>query len=311
MQELRNSSPALTKRDVTVHPSIAAYNNETHSVDDGPTINLFDKAMVMEILESCGPFNLALGSSNMVLSPSSLAQIYDYAAECIVVTPQPTTRSVIPPNVAPFAMNFNVLLSAYREDVEFFRNFARTSNPEQYSDVLRAAIFMAAKKGALGLFETLFSLVGKDAKNNKGETYLHIASICNHPRVVEFLIEHKVQVNARCRRGFTPWTAIGCLDSHEEVSQLLIAAGAFIDDTRPTDSLNLLYEAAADGNVEHVRTLIRRGADPSYSTPAGLAPLVRSSDNRFRAEFCRQLLMFYIARCQNARHHTHTRQSRC
>ncbi|KAG8408229.1 hypothetical protein J3459_018091 [Metarhizium acridum] len=120
-----------------------------------------------------------------------------------------------------------------------------TSNTAEYEDVFRAALFLEAGKGILNLVEILFDLFAEDPKDNDGQTCLHIASIHNQPHVVDFLLGRGVHVNVRRQDGRTPWTVIGSSPSHEAISNLLIQAGARVNDTRPTDEMNCLYQAAA------------------------------------------------------------------
>lgn len=178
-----------------------------------------------------------------------------------------------------FIEGFNVLLASYHGDEDALCTSLDTFDIAKYKDVVRGSLFLAAAKGIMPIVEALYKVLGNsEPRNSKQQTCLHIASIHNQPRVVNFLVQHGANVNARCRDGLLPWTAICGSAAHEEVSQLLIASGALLNDTRPGDYMNALCTAAAGGHVESVRTMLRRGVDPSYQSPFGWAPLLSVSN---------------------------------
>ncbi|KAI8297827.1 hypothetical protein K4K61_012405 [Colletotrichum sp. SAR11_59] len=238
-----------------------------------PEIDLQDKTMIVETLQSCGAFIRIWGSSGRSMSHQKIHELYEAIAHGLLIAAQTSKEYAIPIEMTTFTTGFNILLGTYRIDCDSVRGDVAHVDKSEYEDVFRAALFLAVRKGVLDLVEILWGVFGtKNPKNNDGETCLHISSIHNQPRVVEFLLSRNVDVNARSRNGRTPWTAIGGSASHEDVSKLLIQAGACINDTRP-DLMNSLYECAAGGHTEAVRTLLRRGADPSFQTPYRWAPL--------------------------------------
>ncbi|KAJ0365635.1 hypothetical protein COL26b_011971 [Colletotrichum chrysophilum] len=239
-----------------------------------PEIDLQDKTMIVETLQSCGAFIRIWGSSGRSMSHQKIHELYEAIAHGLLIAAQTSKEYAIPIEMTTFTTGFNILLGTYRIDCDSVRGDVAHVDKSEYEDVFRAALFLAVRKGVLDLVEILWGVFGsKNPKNNDGETCLHISSIHNQPRVVEFLLSRNVDVNVRSRNGRTPWTAIGGSASHEDVSKLLIQAGACINDTRP-ELMNSLYECAAGGHTEAVRTLLRRGADPSFQTPYRWAPLV-------------------------------------
>ncbi|KAK1985469.1 ankyrin repeat-containing domain protein [Colletotrichum cereale] len=249
--------------------------NESYIPEDGlEDIDLRDKPMIVETLHSCGAFIRSWGSTGRSMSRQKLLQLYNTIAHGILVAAQTPGGCSAPVKETSFETGFNLLLATYQWDAKFVQDGMVSAKESEYEDVFRAALFLAARKGAVNLVKVLLNGFGqKTPKDNDGQTCLHVASIHNRPEVVKFLLEREVDVNARSRDGRTPWTSIGHLPSHEDVSKLLIEAGARINDTRPVDWMNNLYQEAAGGHTESVRTLIRRGADPSYATPFGWTPL--------------------------------------
>ncbi|KAF6837139.1 PFS domain-containing protein [Colletotrichum plurivorum] len=255
-------------------------------VDESPgvmdNIDLEDKAMVVEMLESCGAFIKTWGSSGRNVSKEKLLELYQAVGHGILVAAQTPKEYSIPAEATPFTTGFNILLATYRMDCDSVRAAVLETSMTEYEDVFRSALFMAARTGVVDLVKILYGQFRrKEPRNNKRETCLHIASVHNHPQVVEFLLKHDVDVNARRWDDKTPWAAIGLWSSHEEVSKLLIQAGARINDTRPRDSMNLLHQEAAGGHIEEhfakglevTKLLVEAGADFNAVSDTGKTPL--------------------------------------
>ncbi|KAH6886337.1 ankyrin repeat-containing domain protein [Thelonectria olida] len=169
--------------------------------------------------------------------------------------------------------SFDMLLSTYKQDVNGLQEKLANINKRNYAKVLRALLYLAAGNGAIGVSGVLLGAIGNvNWKDAKGRTCLHVASLRNQPDMVGFLIEVGADVNAVSKDGDTPWTVIGDKDSHEEVSQRLIQAGAKVNHKRRKTGMTRLCEEAALGNINSVRVLLRRGADPYYRAYLGLTP---------------------------------------
>ncbi|KAK2616788.1 hypothetical protein QQS21_000165 [Conoideocrella luteorostrata] len=270
---LPTTSPGeLVDIDVIVSPEANA--RETDLVEnDEPEIDFRDKTMIVETLQSCGTFIKAWGSSGRSLSSQKVLDMYLPIANGISTSCEIPEEHAVQAEATYFTTGFNILLSTYQGDVESVQAAMNMPDFAKYKDVFHASLFFAARKGILDIVKILFSSFATDLKDNDGQTCLHISSIYNQPHVVEFLIGWGVDVHIRRRDGRTAWATISGSPSHEAVSKLLIQAGAQVNDNRPTDEMNCLYQAAAGGKIEEVRTLIQRGASPSYSTPYLWAPL--------------------------------------
>lgn len=277
----RTSSPATPGHGVKrseLQESEAAYTHDTEgfSREELPRLDVQDNNLIVATLQDCGSFITSWGLSGQSLSHQMLRELHEVVADVLLAALQTPQGYGIPIEVTLFTEGFNVLLASYRGDKDALHTSLATFDTAKYKDVVvRGALFLAAAKGILPSVEALYKVLGNsEPKNSKQQTCLHVASIHNQPHVVSFLLQKGATVNARCRDGLLPWTAICGSAAHEEVSQLLIASGARLNDTRPGDVMNSLFQAAAGGHVESVQAMLRRGVDPSYRTLFGWTPLV-------------------------------------
>jgi ankyrin repeat protein/beta-lactamase regulating signal transducer with metallopeptidase domain len=138
----------------------------------------------------------------------------------------------------------------------------------------------------LDAWEIAEPLISHDLNVNtkhKGVTALHTAAEHGSKAMAKVLAAKGADVNARNSEGETP-LSIAREKGHTEIAKLLRAHGAKDnssssageDDAKPAKSL---HQAAADGDVEQVKSLIARGADVGRRDKRGRAPLDLAAQN--------------------------------
>jgi ankyrin repeat protein len=98
-----------------------------------------------------------------------------------------------------------------------------------------------------------------NAKNNVGDTPLHIASMYRHPEVVELLLSRGAEVNEKNVRGFTP-LRFASSTGNTEVAELLLSRGANVNVLDMRD-WSPLYTACISRKPEMFKLLLYRGAN--------------------------------------------------
>jgi hypothetical protein len=110
-----------------------------------------------------------------------------------------------------------------------------------------------------------------NAKDENGQTPLHIAICGGQREEVELLIAKGADINAKDNSGQTPLHYAAVL-GQKEVVELLIAKGADIN-ARGTNAWTPLHWAAMKGQSETARVLIAKGADVNAKDKHGWTPL--------------------------------------
>lgn len=112
-----------------------------------------------------------------------------------------------------------------------------------------------------------------------GWTPLHMAARLGHCAVVEVLLAHGADVNARAHNGLanTPllWAVMG---RQTEMVTLLLARGADVNAANTAGSTPL-HKAAIEGNDSLVRLLLSHGARVNARNTGGQTPLVHARFN--------------------------------
>ena len=112
-----------------------------------------------------------------------------------------------------------------------------------------------------------------NARNENGETPLHIASHVNRVDIAKLLVLNGADINAKSAFGWTPLHS-ACIDSRltASVAEFLILTGADIH-ARTADDATPLHAAARGGHSGTVKLLIEKGADVNARTKVGDTPL--------------------------------------
>ena len=129
----------------------------------------------------------------------------------------------------------------------------------------------AAHSGNLKLVDFLVDH-GADvnAKNNEGDTPLHRAV---NPEIFDYLVAHGANVNATNNSGHTPLQQVS-FSTKPKMLECLLAHGA--DANTKCGSRSLLHVAASDAGwdgLEKIKILVAHGADVNAKDASGRTPL--------------------------------------
>jgi len=119
-----------------------------------------------------------------------------------------------------------------------------------------------------------------NAKDELGESPLHIAAVRGYDQIASMLIDKGADVNAGDKRGLTPLHA-AAWSGNDEIVTLLLGKGADINAV-DQDGVTPLHAAALAGRNETVTLLIARGADINAENKEGMTALHAAvlADNR-------------------------------
>jgi ankyrin repeat protein len=106
----------------------------------------------------------------------------------------------------------------------------------------------------------------------EGQTGLHIAVQENKMLIVELLINHGANVNAKANRDATPLHSA----ARRDIATLLIEKGADVN-AKSSNNITPLIGAARSANKEMALLLIEKGADLNAQDNKGMTPLHHSA----------------------------------
>jgi hypothetical protein len=160
-----------------------------------------------------------------------------------------------------------------------------TFHPQEW---LNGELSRAAMRGDLDYVKDLLSQGAKpDSSDSQGMSALAIASQEGHIEVVKFLLYHGADVNAHGKGKGVDRTALMAAASygrHVEIVRLLVERGAEVN-ARGELGWTALIWAARGGEIESVKYLLDKGADPHINALDGKTPVELTeetdSTNRF------------------------------
>uniref|UniRef100_A0ABD2XPA8 Tyrosine-protein kinase n=1 Tax=Trichogramma kaykai TaxID=54128 RepID=A0ABD2XPA8_9HYME len=129
-----------------------------------------------------------------------------------------------------------------------------------------------------------------DAKNQVGQTAVHLAAIDGLKEILEKLIESNASVNCRDTAGYTP-LHYACQGNFPEIVEILIAGGANIQARHTKTGMVPLHEAADKGYQEIVKILLKHNAPVNPRTVADEVPADLAKKNGHTE--CEQFLCNY------------------
>lgn len=100
---------------------------------------------------------------------------------------------------------------------------------------------------------------------------IHMAASKNSVAMIDLLVRHGADVNARDKDGETPLMLAAIWDRRDALEKLL-ALGAERD-LRGRSGMTALFYAALQGRTESAGILTEAGADPNIGTESGLTPI--------------------------------------
>ncbi|EDV98232.1 tyrosine-protein kinase Shark [Drosophila grimshawi] len=110
-----------------------------------------------------------------------------------------------------------------------------------------------------------------DAKNQDGQTALHLAALYCNENILELLLDAHVQVNSADASGCQP-LHYACRQKPASFIRILIAHQANVQGRNIENGYVPLHEAAKHGNLEAVQTLLEAQAPPLPRTSCGEFP---------------------------------------
>lgn len=136
-------------------------------------------------------------------------------------------------------------------------------------DPTEKAFMQSAYEGRLASVEKLLKKgASVDATDKEGRTAMMMAAYNGHTAVVEFLLKNGANINSKDKGGSTALMYTS-KRSFDETSNYLLENGIDVNAQTKKRGVTALMIVAVAGNVEMVRTLLLKGADPDLKDRFG------------------------------------------
>jgi Ankyrin repeats (3 copies)/Ankyrin repeat len=134
-------------------------------------------------------------------------------------------------------------------------------------------LHLAAASGHKDVMEVLLAHQAEvNAKNAEGETPLHLAAGGGHRELVEVLLAYRAELNAKANGGTTP-LHLAAGGGHKEVTELLLARQAEVNAEARFGPATPLVAAVTAGHTNVVEMLLAGGADVKIKANTGYSAL--------------------------------------
>jgi 7,8-dihydropterin-6-yl-methyl-4-(beta-D-ribofuranosyl)aminobenzene 5'-phosphate synthase len=185
----------------------------------------------------------------------------------------------------------DIHIAAARGDLELVK-----SSLEKNQELLDAKdnegntlLHVACINGKQNVVEFLISQnVDVNEKNNMGNPTLHFAALGGSADIVEILLENGSEINARDNRGFSA-IRFAVFRGFKDIVSLLADKGADVHEQNMEWGGSLLHTACLSNRIDLVDTLIAKGVDIQVTNSEGLTPLHLAS-NHGQNELCELLI---------------------
>jgi ankyrin repeat protein len=258
---------------VTLSPSNDSSRGNAVNVNlANPDVIAAQINVLEETMRRCNSFMTLLAKARPPMKPTSVWSAYLEIAKFIVAGKHGTPFQLVEGSTE-FATALLVLrLSFFNEHLQLKDLLQK--RPKIANNDLWTALPLTCRGNHYQAATVLLSHSAKPVwRDGTRESCLLEASLHNSDQVVRVLLESGVDVNTTDYFGDTSWSSICRLQSHDAVASVLSDAGANKNANGP-GNLNPLCLAAAFGQVDQVRVMLKRGMNPSHGTFHGWYPLV-------------------------------------
>lgn len=138
---------------------------------------------------------------------------------------------------------------------------------------------MAVRKSDADLAKLLTdcNFVDVNAKDNFGQTALHVAVLERNEAMIKILVNKGANIHENNKNNRTPLFHAG-ISNDPEILELLINKHTDLNHRDKTGGSTILHHVAAYNYEAACRTLLQKGADPNVKDRRLLTPLFLASD---------------------------------